>query len=160
MDGRSKMTDRRARSDSAAAAAKAMMDAGSSLPVVPGHVKVRPGDGAFLDGILRSRTRDEWTPPDLVVAMQLARCQADIEKEHAMLEDEGSVIDNFKGTPIVNPRHAVLEQLSRRELALLRALQMVGSARGDKRDVEQSRNLQRQAEKTIGALADEDLLAT
>ena len=92
--------------------------------------------------------------------MQLARCQADIEKEHAMLENEGSVIDNFKGTPIVNPRHAVLEQLSRRELALLRALQMAGSPRGDKRDVEQSRNLQRQAEKTREFLADEDLLAS
>lgn len=133
------MTERRARSDSVAAAGKAMLDAGSALPVVPGHVKVRPGDAPFLDGILRARARDEWTSPDLVVAMQLARCQADIEKEHAMLENEGSVIDNFKGTPIVNPRHAVLEQLSRRELALLRALQMAGSPRGDKRDVEQSR---------------------
>lgn len=137
-----------------------MLDAGSALPVVPGHVKVRPGDAPFLDGILRARARDEWTSPDLVVAMQLARCQADIEKEQAMLENEGSVIDNFKGTPIVNPRHAVLEQLSRRELALLRALQMAGSPRGDKRDVEQSRNLQRQAEKTREFLADEDLLAS
>lgn len=154
------MTERRARSDSVAAAGKAMLDAGSALPVVPGHVKVRSGDVPFLDGILRARARDEWTSPDLVVAMQLARCQADIEKEHAMLENEGSVIDNFKGTPIVNPRHAVLEQLSRRELALLRALQMAGSPRGDKRDVEQARSLQRQAEKTREFLADEDLLAS
>lgn len=137
-----------------------MLDAASALPAVPGYVKVRPGDVPFLEGILRARARDEWTSPDLVVAMQLARCQADIEKEHAMLESEGSVIDNFKGTPIVNPRHAVLEQLSRRELALLRALQMAGSTRGDKRDVEQARNLQRQAEKTRELLADEYLLAT
>lgn len=137
-----------------------MLDAASALPAVPGYVKVRPGDVPFLEGILRARARDEWTSPDLVVAMQLARCQADIEKEHTMLESEGSVIDNVKGTPIVNPRHAVLEQLSRRELALLRALQMAGSARGDKRDVEQARNLQRQAEKTRELLADEFLLAT
>ena len=137
-----------------------MLDAASALPAVPGYVKVRPGDVPFLEGILRARARDEWTSPDLVVAMQLARCQADIEKEHAMLESEGSVIDNVKGTPIVNPRHAVLEQLSRRELALLRALQMAGSTRGDKRDVEQARNLQRQAEKTRELLADEYLLAT
>ena len=137
-----------------------MLDAASALPAVPGYVKVRPGDVPFLEGILRARARDEWTSPDLVVAMQLARCQADIEKEHAMLESEGSVIDNFKGTPIVNPRHAVLEQLSRRELALLRALQMAGSARGDKRDVEQARNLQRQAEKTRELLADDYLLAS
>ena len=154
------MTERRARSDSVAAAGKAMLDAASALPAVPGYVKVRPGDVPFLEGILRARARDEWTSPDLVVAMQLARCQADIEKEHAMLESEGSVIDNVKGTPIVNPRHAVLEQLSRRELALLRALQMAGSTRGDKRDVEQARNLQRQAEKTRELLADEYLLAT
>jgi len=154
------MTERRARSDSVAAAGKAMLDAASALPAVPGYVKVRPGDVPFLEWILRARARDEWTSPDLVVAMQLARCQADIEKEHAMLESEGSVIDNVKGIPIVNPRHAVLEQLSRRELALLRALQMAGSTRGDKRDVEQARNLQRQAEKTRELLADEYLLAT
>lgn len=154
------MTERRARSDSVAAAGKAMLDAASALPAVPGYVKVRPGDVPFLEGILRARARDEWTSPDLVVAMQLARCQADIEKEHTMLESEGSVIDNVKGTPIVNPRHAVLEQLSRRELALLRALQMAGSTRGDKRDVEQARNLQRQAEKTRELLADEYLLAS
>jgi len=37
---------------------------------------------------------------------------------------------------------------------------MAGSTRGDKRDVEQARNLQRQAEKTRELLADEYLLAT
>jgi hypothetical protein len=39
----------------------------------------------------------------------------------------------------------VLEQLARREMALMRSLQMIGSAKGDKRDVENARKLQNQA---------------
>lgn len=151
--------DRRLRSDSISAAAKAMLDAGSPLPQLPGYVKVRPSDVPFLEGILRSRTRDEWSPPDLVVAVQLARCQVDIETEHSLLEEEGSVLDNRRGTPVLNPRHSVLEQLSRRELALLRALQLAGMAKGDKRDVEQARKLQKTAEEVRDSLVYDTLLA-
>jgi hypothetical protein len=45
-------------------------------------------------------------------------------------------------------------------MALLRSLQMVGVATGEKRDVEKSRQIQRQAEAVRETLADEDLLAT
>lgn len=109
---------------------------------------------------MRARTRDEWSAPDLVVAAQLARCQHDIENESASLDTEGSVIENNRGTPVMNPRHAVLEQLARREMALMRSLRMSGAAAGDKRDVEQARKIQRQAEKVRDELADEDLLAS
>lgn len=98
-------------------------------------------------------------PADLVVAAQLARCQADIESESQALETEGSVIENGRGTPVMNPRHAVLEQLARREMAMMRSLQMVGSARGKREDLEKGRKLQRQAEQVRKELADDDLLA-
>jgi len=150
---------KKAPSTTASSAVKAMLGAATPLPDVPRHVKLRPGDADFWDGIVRARTRDEWTAADLVVAAQLARCQADIERESALLDQEGSVLENQRGTPIQNPRHSVLEQLARRELALMRSLQMIGSSKGDKRDVEQARKLQQQAEKVREALADEDLLA-
>lgn len=95
----------------------------------------------------------------MVVAAQLARCQCDIELESEALDAEGSVIENQRGTMVMNPRHAVLEQLARREMAMMRSLQMVGSARGKREDLEKGRKLQRQAEVAREELADDDLLA-
>lgn len=150
---------RKKRSDSADAAINAMLNAAKPLPDVPAHVRLRDQDLPFWDNIVRARARDEWSDADLIVGAQLARCMADIEAESIKLDSEGSVIENQRGTPVMNPRHAVLEQLARREMALMRSLQMTGSAKGDKRDVEKSRQLQRQAEKARESLADEDLLA-
>lgn len=109
---------------------------------------------------MRARARDEWTDADLVVAAQLARCQHDIERESKALDGEGSVIENQRGTPVMNPRHAVLEQLARREMALMRTLRIGGSVTGDRRDLEKARKIQREAERAREELADDDLLAT
>lgn len=150
---------RKARSDAASAAIKAALDAASPPPDVPPHVRLRAEDAPFWDGVVRARARDEWTSADLVVAAQLARCQRDIEVESLRLEDEGSVLTNERGTPVMNPRHAVLDQLARREMALMRSLRMCGTSAGDQRDLVKARKLQRQAEAAREELAD-DLLAT
>lgn len=147
-------------STSATAAVKAMINAASPLPEIPKNVKLRDGDLPFWDSIVRAKTRDEWLGPDLVVAAQLARCQHDIERESVQLDIEGSVIENGRGTPVMNPRHAVLEQLARREMALMRSLRLAGVATGRQENVETARRLQKQAEKAKNELADdEDLLA-
>ena len=58
----------------------------------------------------------------------------------------------------MNPRNAVLEQLARREMALMRTLKISGASTGDTRDLEKGRKLQREAEKARAEVAD-DLLA-
>jgi hypothetical protein len=153
---------KRTRSTSAASAVKAMVDAAKGPPAIPAHVKLREGDAEFWDGIVRARARDEWTTADLVVAAQLARCQADIEAEQVSLDAEGTLIENGRGTQIMNPRVSVLEQLSRREMALMRTLRMGGRVAGDARDEAGRRKIQRQAEKVREELAEEedDLLAS
>lgn len=149
------------RSDSAAAAIQAAKDAASPLPDVPAHVRLRDGDKSFWVSIVKARARSEWTEADLAVAAQLSRCMADIESESLTLDDEGSVIQNDRGTKVMNPRHAILEQLSRRQMALMRSLRIAGVATGDTRDLEKSRKLQRQAEAVRDEVtADDDLLAT
>lgn len=125
----------------------------------PGHVRLSEREMVFWPGIIKSRSRDEWSAADLVVAAQLARCQSDIELESEALKSEGSVLRTDKGTPVMNPRHAVMEQLSRREMALMRTLQMGGSAKGQKATFENARKLQRQAEKAKEEMSDDDLLA-
>ena len=138
-----------------------MVDAAKGLPSVPAHVRLREGDATFWDGIVRARVRDDWAEADLVVAAQLARCQADIEAEQASLDAEGTMVKNDRGTQVMNPRCAVLEQLSRRQMALMRTLRLVGAVVRDPRDDAGRRKAQRQAEKVRKELVEEDdLLAS
>ncbi len=84
----------------------------------------------------------------MVVAGQLARCQRDIEVESVALEAESTVLTNDRGTKVCNPRVMVLEQLARREMALMRSLHMGGRVAGDKRDELGKRTAVSQARQT------------
>lgn len=89
---------KRAPSNSAANVVKAMVNASKPDLVPPAHTPLREEALRFWTGIVRARAREEWIEVDLVVAAQLARCQADIERESAALEGEGSVKQNQRGT--------------------------------------------------------------
>jgi hypothetical protein len=67
---------------------------------------------------------------------------------------------NDRGTMVANPRVAVLEQLARREMALMRTLRMGGRVAGDARDEGARRKLERQAKALQTELAEDELLAT
>jgi hypothetical protein len=155
------MATRKKRSDSVAAAIDAMADAVRPLPAVPSCVRVREGDRPFLNSILSSRLVSEWSESDIMVAAQLARTQADIETESLLLEAEGSVVVNDRGTNVMNARHTVLEQLTRRSMAMLKSLGMLGVvAKGDKRDIAKAREIGRNAKALKQELQDEaELLA-
>lgn len=154
------MKNKRSDANSVDAAVKAMVDAAKGMPSPPAHCKMRPGDAPFWDGIVRARALDEWNDADLVVAAQLTRCQADIEKETEFLGAESTVIENARGTMVMNPRVSVLEQLARREMALMRTLRMGGRVAGDSRDEAGRRKIQRQSEKLREELEDDELLAS
>ena len=151
---------KRNRSDSAESALKAMVNASKDTIAVPAHVNLRDGDLVFWDGVVRARARDEWTETDLVVAGQLARCLADIEKEQIALDSETTVIMNDRGTLVVNARVSVLEQFARREMALMRTLRMGGRVAGAARDEGPTRKIERESRKLREELEDEDLLAS
>jgi hypothetical protein len=76
---------------------RAMQNATRGPHPVPAHVRLRDGDEPFWIGIMKSRARDEWSPADLVVAAQLARCQADIEHQSSLLDGESMVTENKRG---------------------------------------------------------------
>ena len=151
---------KRTRSDSADSAVQAMLDAAKGAILPPAHIALRERDWPFWAGVVRARARDEWSDADLVVASQLAKCQADIEVEQVKLDAESTVIPNDRGTMCVNPRVAVLEQYARREMALMRTLRMGGRVAGDAQKETARRSVQRGAEKAREELEDEDLLAS
>jgi hypothetical protein len=147
---------KRARADSAASAVKAMVDAALPDIEVPAWVTLTESAKPFWIGVVRARARDEWQDVDLVVAAQLAQCQADIAEEDDALRKEGRVIPNERGTMVMNPRTTVLEQLARREMALMRTLRMGGRVAGDQRDDLGKRKLERGARKAKEQVEEED----
>lgn len=74
-----KLTPKRKRSDSAAAAIAATQAAALPPLEPPAHVQVPPEARPFWDAIVLARPRDTWNPVDLASAANLARVQCALE---------------------------------------------------------------------------------
>ena len=150
------MTKKRNRSDSASSAVAAMQAAAAGAIDPPEHVHLREGDRPDWDAVVRARARDSWTDSDLILAGNLARCNADIERLQKEITAEGDLIENGRGTKVINPKHSLLETLSRRAVALSRMLQVHAQAtQGDSRDQGKRATKQREAEQVISRLGDD-----
>jgi len=149
---------KRNRSDSVTSAVNAMFAA--SLPdiEVPAHLTLTDTARKFWGGITRARAREEWREVDLVVAVQLAECQALIESESVCLRDEGTIVTNDRGTKVENPRNRVIQNLAQREMALMRTLLMGGRVSGDARDRSGVRKSEADARRVRAELEEDGLL--
>jgi len=110
----------------------------TKAPDPPAHITLRPGDLPFWKSVVRARDYASWTDIDLAHAANLSRCLADIEQLQREITTEGDTLTNAKGTQVVNPKHALLETLSRRSVALSRMLHVhaeatVGESRHQKK---------------------------
>lgn len=150
---------KRNRSDSADSAVKAMVAAALPQLPVPEHVTLSESAVKFWGGITRARAREEWREVDLVVAAQLAECQALIESESVALRTEGTLVSNDRGTVVENPRNRVIQNLAQREMALMRTLLMGGKASGDARNFTGARKVEAAARRVRAELEDDGLLA-
>ena len=119
-----KVTPRRKRSDSAAAAVEAHQNAAQGPLDPPEHLLVRASDRPFWDAIVTARARDTWTDVDLAHAANLARCQSDVKRLQDEVDKEGDFIDGI----LLNPKHKLIETLSRRAVALSRMLHVHAQA--------------------------------
>lgn len=147
-----KATPRRSRSDSAKAAVQASQAAALGPLDPPPHVTLRPQDRPFWDAVMMARARDTWTEVDLVTAANLARSQADIEALQAAVDSQGYVVDGK-----INPAAELVEKLTRRCVALKRALHVHAQATvGRSEDASKALGLERAAR----AQADDDLIPT
>ena len=146
------MKTRKPRSDSTTATIYALEKARKLPLAAPADINLRQVDQPFWDAIITGRAYDEWTPVTLVLAAQLARTQADIEKESDTLITEGAIVAGK-----VNPRCQVIDLLEKRQMALMRTLRMGGTPLGKTPTIENARALELKAR----SLYDEfdDLLA-
>lgn len=144
-----KMTPRRKRSDSASAAVQAHQNAAMGPLAPPSHIHLRDQDRPFWDAIMGARARDTWTDVDLSHAANLARCQADVMRLQQEIDVEGDMLEGE-----LNPKHKLIETLSRRSVALSRMLHVHAQATvGRSEDAAKALELERQA-----ATDDDDLI--
>jgi len=95
---------------------------------IPAHLKVKKKEEQILKTILSTKPAENWTPPDVSKAVYLARAQATIEQLNSELEKEGHTIENEEGRLVINPKHSLIEQLTRREIALSKAVHVHAEA--------------------------------
>ncbi|RMG71919.1 MAG: TerS protein [Chloroflexi bacterium] len=125
----------------------------------PKHVKLRETDLPFWYSVVRARAKNSWTDHDLEIAANLARCKADIERIQAELNEEGDTILNARGTVVMNPKHSLLETLSRRSVALSRIVQVHAGATVQAADQRKKNTAERNARQALNDL-DDELIAT
>ena len=144
------MSSRRSRSDSHTTEAEM---ASALPPEPPSHVHLPDEARACWDSIVRAREYRAWTQVDLEHVANLAICLADLDRLRQEVRLEGDIIENQRGTPIVNPKHNLLETLSRRSVALSRLLHVHPEATaGESRDDGKRSAKQRE----MAALHDDD----
>lgn len=72
----------------------------------------------------RARTREGWRDFDLLIVAKSVRLEADIRKYQGLLDRSGPIIVNERGTKVPNPFFAIIDNLQRQQLALIRSLSL------------------------------------
>lgn len=104
----------------------------------PAHIDLPDDARPFWATIIDARA--EWTDSDLAFAAELAICQNDIQRHRRRLQEEGDIIKNDRGTRVVNPRHTLLETMTRRAVALSRLLQVHTAATSGETKLNRGKN--------------------
>lgn len=133
------MAKKSQRTDSVAGAVNLMAQVARGLPEIPEHIKIRPQDMPYLEAILSSRPRDEWSPVDISIANQLAWTQCQIVVETELLEEEGTIVTNDRGTKVTNPRFRAISDHKQSQLSLMKTLALHTQAGKDVRNITEKR---------------------
>ena len=150
---------KRQRIDSAAEAVRVASGAGRSIDP-PSNVPLDASDLPFFASVIAEFARSDWTAHQLELAAMLARTMADLEREQRDLRVEGSVMASERGTPVVNPRKAVVQMHASSILSFRRSLSLHARAQGgEARDVAKRRAGAKAIEDGVDALGEDDLIA-
>lgn len=133
------MAKRKARIDSATEAVRVMAKATAEIQPPP-NVPLDEGDLPFFHNVIAEYARSEWSAHQLEIAAMLARTMADLTREQALLREEGAVAKSEKGTPVANPRKAIVQMHASSILSFRRSLSLHARAiQGEARDAAKRR---------------------
>jgi hypothetical protein len=151
------MKTRKSRIDSAPEAVRVMAAATKEI-TAPASVPLSARDLPFFRSVIAEFARSEWSAHQLELAAMLARTMADLEEEQRELRKEGSVMTTERGTPVVNPRKALIQMHASSILSFRRSLALHARAQGgDARDIAKRRTIAAGIE--ANNPLDDDLLA-
>lgn len=88
----------------------------------------------------------------------LARTMADLEREQVELRAEGSICYTDKGTPVVNPRKAVIQMHAGTILSFRRSLSLHARAQGGEAEKVGPRRAATKAIEAAAETGDDDLI--
>jgi hypothetical protein len=132
----------------------------SQPPSPPEHIEMPDYVMPHWWAVVRAREYTAWTPTDLEHAANLAHCLADSERLRREIRAEGDVLENNRGTPVQNPKHALLEQISRRAVALSKLIHVHAEATaGKSRDDRQRNEKQKEMSQAMDQHSDDGLIA-
>lgn len=126
--------------------------------VPPDNVPLDDCDLGFFASVIDEFARAEWTAHQLELAAMLARTMADLAREQVELRDEGSVTKTDRGTPVVNPRKAIVQMHASSILSFRRSLSLHARATGGEHREIGKRRKAMKGHEAVGASGD-DLLA-
>jgi hypothetical protein len=116
-----KKKPRRARVDSAANVAAAIVAGGKKI-VVPKEFNFTPKQRLIFTELCDEFSKVELTAHKIRLVAMLARDMATLEEQQELLRTEGSVFVNSHGNPTSNPRLRAVQTLSASVLAMRRSL--------------------------------------
>lgn len=151
---RKKRTDK----NSTTAALSGFAGAIDAVPL-PEGVKLRSDDEFVIwSQFTRARAREDWREMDLILLAKVVRMEADIREHQSTLDRSGVLIQNKRGTAIPNPLLAVVDNLERRQLAVIRSMSLNQQA-SDPRTLNGSAKAANDSRSIIGSLSGDDLIA-
>jgi len=95
---------------------------------------------------------------DLILLAKVVRMEADIREHQSTLDRSGVLIQNKRGTLIPNPLLAVVDNLERRQLAVIRSMSL-NQLSSDPRTLNGSAKNENQARELLHDLGVEGLIA-
>ena len=127
----------------------------------PATVPLSQDDLPFFHNVIAEFARSEWTAHQLELAAVLARTMCDMVREQGLLREEGGVLIGSVGTPIVNPRRAVIQMYANTIVSFRRSLSLHARAKeGETHTIAKRRKIALGVEAATASLQhDDDLIA-
>ena len=146
---------RRARADSKEEAVRTMIAAATRNILPPDDVTYDKTDLVLFNEIIAEFATVDWTPHTVRVAWFLARTMHEMQDDLEELRSEGSVIENARGTPVMNPRRTACQGYAGQINQFRRTLALHATAGSSKEDTATRRG-HHKAQENDNPLDDDD----
>jgi P27 family predicted phage terminase small subunit len=125
-------------------------------PVFPFPAELNDDHKPYWVEVVNSKPHDYFNLGDIHLLKLYCRVAADIDRLDREIASEGSVVENTRGNPIVNPRCIVRSMAETRLLSLSTKLRLQPSSRYDSEDDRGQSAKKKKADAAVRTMHDDD----